>query len=380
VNLTGAQLAKADLYEADLSQVNLSGADLSGADLCSSDLSHANLSGADLTNAHLAYANLHKTDLSQANLNGADALYTDLTYADLTAADLTKAYLSKVNLTEAVLTGANLCLANLNAAQLKNTDFTNAIFNSTRITSKKALLEISGKLGDDQLSGIVFTDEKDYAKKPHEGIKDATQYLLIKINTAVITPFNLSYLLLAIEGAYNNLYFLATTEKQNVEIIKSSITPYYQGVKLDDSITIRKIKEGSIILEMVAPLTAATGVLYVLAKIFQIISSEIREHRIANQEVESKRLDNLNKALVELPKSINNFTEHEKRVIELISGKTDFSKIIESFPVKSKTVEENKEQLTEIACQPIVKILYKYHHLGTEIETKYIDNSNDGGI
>jgi len=77
VDLSGANLRGANLYEVDLSGANLRGAnlyevDLSGADLYEADLSGANLYEADLSGADLSEANLSEANLYGANLNGAE--------------------------------------------------------------------------------------------------------------------------------------------------------------------------------------------------------------------------------------------------------------------------------------------------------------------
>ena len=88
VNLSGANLGRADLRYANLSGADLryaelSSANLLGADLSSADLSGANLSGAklrhvNLNGAKLRYADLKGVDLSSANLSGSDTTNTRL--------------------------------------------------------------------------------------------------------------------------------------------------------------------------------------------------------------------------------------------------------------------------------------------------------------
>jgi hypothetical protein len=74
-NLSGRNLALADLNDMHLGRAYLLGANLSGANLSYSDLREANLCrtilvGANLLGAGLAYANLVKADLTSANLTG----------------------------------------------------------------------------------------------------------------------------------------------------------------------------------------------------------------------------------------------------------------------------------------------------------------------
>jgi hypothetical protein len=87
LDLTGAQLARADLSEATLTTVRLPKATLTSADLTASRLEEANLRGADLTGAlcreaHLALAGLLEATLCEADLSGADLRLTDLSGAD----------------------------------------------------------------------------------------------------------------------------------------------------------------------------------------------------------------------------------------------------------------------------------------------------------
>lgn len=102
-DLSGGDLTLANLRQATLFQADLSGADLSGADLRTSHLIGANLSGARLV----------ETDLRGANLLGADLSGADLTAADLTFANLARAKLSSVNLTAARLGATSICAVDM---------------------------------------------------------------------------------------------------------------------------------------------------------------------------------------------------------------------------------------------------------------------------
>ena len=103
VDLSGANLSRANLRMADLRGANLSRADLRGADLSRADLSGADISGADLRWANLSGANLRGANLSGANLRLADLIWANLSGANLRGADLSGANLSGAN-----LIGANL--------------------------------------------------------------------------------------------------------------------------------------------------------------------------------------------------------------------------------------------------------------------------------
>ncbi len=106
-------LSGADLMRADLSFTTLTGADLSGANFWWARFFAANLKGADLSHAALINANLKGADLSGADLSEAEP-----TAAILNGADLSHAKLSKANLSEAILGEADLSYAKLSGADL----------------------------------------------------------------------------------------------------------------------------------------------------------------------------------------------------------------------------------------------------------------------
>ena len=101
LNLSGANLNDADIFD-----TNLPGANLKEAKLNRANLVGAKLEGAYLMDAELASAKLWEVKLNRANLDR----------VDLTGADLLDAKLRRVNLVEANLEGANLDGANLTGA------------------------------------------------------------------------------------------------------------------------------------------------------------------------------------------------------------------------------------------------------------------------
>ncbi len=134
------------LYEAGLINrnnpiVDLQGADLTDAFMYDIDLHGAMLYKVNLSGAHLREANLSEADLSDASLGvnykilsvdkdgEPDDMKADQTYlgrANLSGAilrntDLYGACLNRANLSEAVLDGANLSQANLSEANLRGT-------------------------------------------------------------------------------------------------------------------------------------------------------------------------------------------------------------------------------------------------------------------
>jgi uncharacterized protein YjbI with pentapeptide repeats len=155
INISGANLARADL----------TGANLTGAELNSVDLTEASLRGATLDGANLQGVKLIGANLKDAHLVGADiqpavatvsraaagssprlaSLFSDLTAVRLIDADLTDANLTFANLTEAFLMGAILRRAVLTNAKLTRADLTRADLDGA-------------SLGGADLSGGNFTD------------------------------------------------------------------------------------------------------------------------------------------------------------------------------------------------------------------------------
>jgi len=87
---------------------DLSGADLTGINLAYADLTRANLSWANLTGVQLGQANLSGANLAGANLTGAKLNMADLTGANLSGARLLDARLYKATLDGTDLSGADL--------------------------------------------------------------------------------------------------------------------------------------------------------------------------------------------------------------------------------------------------------------------------------
>ncbi len=125
-DLTGAQLAEADLRNANLIGAILRNADLRNAQLDGAKLVIADLSNADLTNANLRKAKLVGANLRDARLSGADLSRAKLNNADLRNAQLVGAKLVGANLSAADFSGADLMGANLEAADLTDVNLVGA--------------------------------------------------------------------------------------------------------------------------------------------------------------------------------------------------------------------------------------------------------------
>jgi len=112
LNLTGA----------DLSGMNLAGADMTGAFLESAKLDGADLRGATLERAVLAHASLVGTKLDEAKLGKANLGKASLRECSLARAELGEAILVGADFTRACLAGAKLVGADLAKAHFEATD------------------------------------------------------------------------------------------------------------------------------------------------------------------------------------------------------------------------------------------------------------------
>ncbi len=126
-----ADLAHLSLVDVDLSGANLEKADFSGSDLTGANLMRANLAGADFTEATLDRCRATKARMREAFLGDARAVQGDFSGADLAEADLTGINGRNANFTgarfkEAVLQNAHLVEANLTDARLGDADLRGA--------------------------------------------------------------------------------------------------------------------------------------------------------------------------------------------------------------------------------------------------------------
>ena len=113
INLSGANLFRANLSDVNFSEAELGGANLSEANLYVADLHEANLKSANLNRA-----NLDKANLWVANLRGANLSETILTRANLILANLIEANLQQADLSGSNLTGAFLVNAKIDKVKL----------------------------------------------------------------------------------------------------------------------------------------------------------------------------------------------------------------------------------------------------------------------
>ena len=153
VDLSDADLCRADLHRAYLTWANLRGADLSDANLGRADLRRANLCranlrGVDLSGASLGDADLSGADLGRANLRGTDLRGTDLSDVNLSDADLSGADLGRATLSDADLCGADLHKTDLHGAYLRGVDLRGANLASAILRETVLIdLDLSGCKG-----------------------------------------------------------------------------------------------------------------------------------------------------------------------------------------------------------------------------------------
>ena len=143
-NLVGICLERTDLANASLAGADLRGTTMSGANLTHADLTGANLSLAVLDSAVLRMASMAGANLAEANLLNADARgailpNADLRGANLTGANLSSATLFQVNLTGALLLDTDLSGALLSGADLSGANVTNTVLIGTYLADARGL-------------------------------------------------------------------------------------------------------------------------------------------------------------------------------------------------------------------------------------------------
>jgi len=361
--------------------------DLTSTDLRDIKFNNLDLKSIDFSNSNLSKSSFVNCDLSGSVFNSAELSWITCTqsvvkYITVSEVDLYSAQFNGVNLSGSEFHRSNLSNVRFKDCVLEKCDFRWSTLTGAMLDSRAQLKGLIHFLSDEQLSGIIFSDEIRNEKQARNE-SDIDACLEVHVDGDHITPFNLSYLLLALEGVYNNLLYLSQTESDSLEEIRRNIFPYYQGVGSEEAIQIRAIKEGSIIIDLVAP-TAA--ILLTLAKSFQIISQQVLEHkRLASEEreglaniertkaeTERVRIDNLT-----IMKDVVQNSEHVNSLVEVGSDTSvpvDYSDICSEICLKNKLIDNNKEELIEKGMAPLENILFKYEKMGIAVTSKY--NSN----
>jgi uncharacterized protein YjbI with pentapeptide repeats len=311
-NLRGVNLSRTDLSRTNINGVNLSGADLSEADLRGAHLSSANLIGTDLTGAnlrgawlrradlswvHLSKAKLNRANLSEAQLLEADLSETYLKFADLKGAQLKRANLNStllkkanlrgVDLREAQLKGANLRKTNLSGADLRGADLRDAdlrqaILENTIISSRTVLTILRFAITDQQEAAIIFSDEREIAKKKHNSNRSKNyQYLAIEFKDKLSWKNEwLAFLLLSIQTTYNNCFYLSSTEDGDIKTIEKKLERKCQ-VSAQNDIELKIIQQHSQLIIEYAQYSMdgkpqVTTVLSILGELISAISKSYK--------------------------------------------------------------------------------------------------------
>ncbi len=343
-----------------LLDVNLSAIDFSRCDLSNCIFEGANFKGAKFIDARLCFSQIEKSDISYCTFN---------------SADLYSLYSRDCKFTGSEFIDANLSSIRMESCRIDLCDFRRATTTGMVLDSRTKLKKLIHFLSDSQLSGIVFKDELDLENSTKFRAEiDESPSLIVTIESGKLTPFNLSYFLLAIEGVYNNLLYLSQTSSNDIDEICNSITPYYQGVGASESLMIKKVYSGSVIVELTTLAASAAGILYTLSKTIDVIGRHIIENKKLQLEA-TKNSASIGKIEAETDKII---IENTKLLIEMSSsslqasddtfeGLVDYDQLAQSMLVRSEAVGNNKQYLFEKGIVPLEEILSKYNKMGVSV-------------
>ncbi|MFK5949409.1 MAG: pentapeptide repeat-containing protein, partial [Methylococcales bacterium] len=331
----------------DLSGVNLRSVNLDGLNLKSIDFKGSNLSNSIISNCDLSGSDLSRCDLSWTKFTNIKCCFSVVSEVDL--------YCSLF--IECDLTGSEFMKSNLSSSKLYECNISQCDFRASDLTgmsldSRKQLKDIIHFLSDEQLAGVIFNDEKASENSKLENNELDVKTLEIRLDGNNITPFNMSYLLLAIEGTYNNILYLSQTKCKDIDEIKKFIEPYYQGVGAEESLKIKRVSEGSIVIEF-ATISACVGILLSISKIISAIGDQVNAYRrisieqtksdvlIRKTEEETNRLKLENKKmLIELNK-----TETLDKVKHQVETNIDYSGVLDCITFKNSIVNDNNIDL-----------------------------------
>ena len=131
-NLSGSQLAGADLSQFTCTDSNMGQSDFSEAILVGASWDSCNLSDSDFSNADLTLAKV-----SSSNLSNTIFVRANLRFADLSGGNLTNANFSGADLTGANLSGSNLNGVNFTGATVVGIDLSATVMNGAVITAEQ---------------------------------------------------------------------------------------------------------------------------------------------------------------------------------------------------------------------------------------------------
>lgn len=351
--------------EIDLRHVNLRSMELIGFDLSRVDFSHADLSGCKLERVNLTASKLIGAKLSFSKIGASRIDFCEIRKGDWYGTHCENSSFHGSDFSEASLSSVSL-----KDCRIDDCDFRKASTTGMVLNTRAVLQSIAYPLTDTQLSGIVFLDEVT-KKKP--ATADSGVTVEIRISGGDISPFNLSYLLLALEGAYNNLVLLSRTDSVDLEEIKQCMAPYFQGVGASDALRITRIREGSIVIDL-ATAASLAGVLVALSQVVknvgeQMISYKKLQLEAKNFEATARKVEaEADQLIVQNIRSIAEL-QSEKLQPEtgLILSEPAVHAIGNTLPVNSAVVEQNKSSLVRLSVQPLETILWKYHRMGFSV-------------
>lgn len=144
LNLQGANLDEAHLFNVKLDGANLSYASLKGAEIIC-DFSRANFHGAKLQQVVFDSYNAFDLDLSQADLSGANLRGVHMSGSNLREANLFGANLEDTFLYDADLSNANLGHANLRGTMFRDANLKQSVLNDLHLDDTSLLrADLSG--------------------------------------------------------------------------------------------------------------------------------------------------------------------------------------------------------------------------------------------
>ncbi len=148
------------------------------------------------------------------------------------------------NLANANLRRADLSGADLRGADLRDADLRKAIFENTIISSRTVLAILRFALTDEQEPAIIFSDEREIAKKKDRSKNlENQQYMTIEFQNGISWKNEwLAFLLLSIQRTYNNCFYLSSTEDKDIKIIKNKIERKCQ-VNAENDIELKIIQQ-----------------------------------------------------------------------------------------------------------------------------------------
>lgn len=112
-NFSDVILNGANLFEVDLSHANLSSADLNGAILCNANLKYTIWGTPFIYGVNLSYANIERADLSEVNFKGVNLTGANLSEVNFKGVDLSNTNFSRTKIQNVSLYRANLTDTNL---------------------------------------------------------------------------------------------------------------------------------------------------------------------------------------------------------------------------------------------------------------------------